>query len=259
MKKPISAPALIFGIHAVEARLLQTPETISVLYVLESARIDSRLGALLKAAEAKNLSIQRLKRSQLDEMLQNDARHQGIIAQCQSDQPLAAADFKALLKNIPENCLLLVLDGVQDPHNLGACLRTADAAGVHGVIIPKDQAVGVTSTVRKVACGAVESVPLYTVTNIARAIEDLKKQGVWVYGLAGEAKESFHLMSGTGPIAVVLGSEGNGLRRLTRERCDGLYKIPMSGTVGSLNVSVATGVCLFEVVRQRRCSNSRRP
>jgi 23S rRNA (guanosine2251-2'-O)-methyltransferase len=145
----------------------------------------------------------------------------------------------------------LILDGIQDPHNLGACFRTADAAGVHAIIAPRDRSVGITSTVTKVACGATESVPFIQVTNLARAIEHIKELGIWVYGAAGEAKDTIYQTDFKGPTAIAMGAEGEGLRRLTRELCDGLVKIPMFGSVSSLNVSVATGVCLFEVARQR--------
>jgi 23S rRNA (guanosine2251-2'-O)-methyltransferase len=146
---------------------------------------------------------------------------------------------------------LLILDGVQDPHNLGACFRSADAAGVHAIIAPKDKAVGITPVVSKVACGAAETVPFIQVTNLARTMEMLKEQGVWLYGAAGEAEQTVYQTKLTGAIGIVMGAEGDGMRRLTRETCDVLLKIPMHGTVSSLNVSVATGIFLFEVVRQR--------
>ena len=149
------------------------------------------------------------------------------------------------------SAFLLILDNVTDPHNLGACLRSADAAGVHGVIAPKDKAVGLTSTVSKVACGAAETVPFYQVTNLARTLKELQERGIWLYGTAGEASESVFKTDLKGPIAIVMGAEGKGLRRLTRESCDHLINIPMTGSVSSLNVSVATGICLFEAVRQR--------
>jgi 23S rRNA (guanosine2251-2'-O)-methyltransferase len=148
--------------------------------------------------------------------------------------------------------LLLMLDGVTDPHNLGACLRTADAAGVQAVIIPKDKSASLNATVRKVACGAAEVIPLVAVTNLARTLEKLKKRGLWVVGTAGEAEQDVYDVDMTGPTVLVMGAEGKGMRRLTRELCDFLVRLPMSGSVSSLNVSVATGVCLFEAVRQRR-------
>jgi 23S rRNA (guanosine2251-2'-O)-methyltransferase len=148
---------------------------------------------------------------------------------------------------------LLVLDGVQDPHNLGACLRSADAAGVDAVIVPKDKAAGLTPVVRKVACGAAENVPFFQVTNLARTLRDLQERGIWLIGAAGEAESSLYQADLRGPLALVMGAEEQGMRRLTREHCDVLVNIPMAGSVESLNVSVATGICLFEAVRQRRC------
>jgi 23S rRNA (guanosine2251-2'-O)-methyltransferase len=156
-----------------------------------------------------------------------------------------------VLDTLTEPPLLLVLDGIQDPHNLGACLRSADAFGVHAVIAPKDRAVGITATVEKVACGAAETVPYITVTNLARTLRELKEQGIWVVGAAGEAKQNLHSFKHTGALAFVLGAEGEGLRRLTMETCDELVRIPMLGSVESLNVSVSTGICLFEARRQR--------
>ena len=155
------------------------------------------------------------------------------------------------LEALTEPAFLLVLDGVQDPHNLGACLRTADAAGVHAVIMPQDRAVGITPVVHKVACGAVESVPIFTVTNLARTLRQLRDAGIWIYGASDAADEELYGCDLQGPIALVLGSEGKGLRRLTREHCDHLLAIPMAGQVESLNVSVAAGVLLFEARRQR--------
>ncbi len=161
-------------------------------------------------------------------------------------------DLFAILGSLKEPPFLLLLDCVQDPHNLGACLRSADAAGVHAVVAPKDRAVSLTETVRKVACGAAEHVPLVTVTNLARTLKQLKEAGLWLVGTADDATQSLYDVDLTGPLALVMGAEGEGLRRLTRQCCDFLVHIPMAGSVGCLNVSVATGVCLFEAVRQRR-------
>jgi len=161
-------------------------------------------------------------------------------------------DLFALLEHLHEPPFLLVLDGVQDPHNLGACLRSADAAGAHAVIAAKDRAVGLTDTVRRVACGAAEHIPFVVVTNLARTLTHLKEAGLWLVGTVDDARESLYDIDLTGPLALVMGAEGKGLRRLTHERCDFLVRIPMSGSVECLNVSVATGVCLFEAVRQRR-------
>ena len=240
--------SLIFGIHAVEARLKSEPESINSLHLLQQQRPNKRVVGLLELAIAHNITVEDHSRKALDEMV-DGANHQGVIALCHDE--VQHYDFKEFLKDIPANCLILVLDGVQDPHNLGACLRSADAAGVDAVIVPKDQAVGITPTVRKVASGAAESVPFYTVTNLSRAMKSLQEQGVWLYGLAGEAGQSLYELDMTGSVALVLGAEGAGLRRLTRENCDELCQIPMQGTVSSLNVSVATGICLFETRRQR--------
>ena len=177
-------------------------------------------------------------------------KHQGVVAQYAAPQNLGEGDLDELLGKV-ENPLLLVLDGVQDPHNLGACLRSAGAAGVAAVIVPRDRAVGVTAVVRKASAGAADQVPLIRVTNLARTLKTLKDAGVWIVGLAGEAEKSLYEMDLKGPIAIAMGGEGDGLRRLSREHCDYLAKIPMTGIVESLNVSVATGVALFEAVRQR--------
>ncbi len=161
-------------------------------------------------------------------------------------------DLLLLLGKLPEPAFLLILDEVQDPHNLGACLRSAAAAGVHAVVVPKDRSVTMTDTVRRIACGAAEKVPLFQVTNLARVIDQLRKLGIWIVGAAGEASQSLFGSNLSGPLALVMGSEGTGLRRLTSEKCDLLLRIPMTDRVESLNVSVAAGICLFEAVRQRR-------
>ena len=178
------------------------------------------------------------------------SQHQGIVARVKAVKPLTEKDLDELLDKtaVP---FLLILDGVTDPHNLGACLRNADAAGVHAVIVPKDNSVGLTSTVSKVACGAAETIPLFQVTNLARTMRHLQDKGVWIVGTAGEAEGNVYQADLKGPLAIAMGAEDKGLRRLSREGCDSLVSIPMSGSVSSLNVSVATGVCLFEAVRQR--------
>jgi 23S rRNA (guanosine2251-2'-O)-methyltransferase len=181
-------------------------------------------------------------------------RHQGVVARVEVKSLSHSLD--EILDRVQGPPLLLLLDGVTDPHNLGACLRSADAAGVHAVILPKDRAAGITPVVHKVACGAVQTVPLFTVTNLARTLRLLKEAGIWLYGAAGDAGQDLYASDLQGPIALVLGSEGGGLRRLTRELCDYLVSIPMAGSVASLNVSVATGVLLFEARRQRRLLQS---
>jgi 23S rRNA (guanosine2251-2'-O)-methyltransferase len=179
------------------------------------------------------------------------ANHQGVLAQCRAAAERTEGELPGLLASLSGPALLLVLDGIQDPHNLGACLRSADAAGAQAVILPKDNAAPITPVVRKVASGAAEVLPVFQVTNLARTLDELKDAGVWLIGAAGEAEQTLYDVDLRGPVALVLGAEGTGLRRLTREKCDHLARIPMAGTVESLNVSVATGIFLFEAVRQR--------
>lgn len=238
----------IFGVHAVSSLLEAAPERIIRLYVLDG-RDDHKVQAVLRRAEALDVSIARRDRKALDQ-LTDGAVHQGVVAECKPAPQLREDDLETLLDRL-DAPLLLVLDGITDPHNLGACLRTADAAGVHAVIAPKDRSAALNPTVRKVACGAAERVPFITVTNLARTLRLLKERNVWVVGTAGEASDSIYQSKLTGALALVMGAEGEGMRRLTREHCDQLVHIPMFGTVSSLNVSVATGVCLFEAVRQR--------
>jgi 23S rRNA (guanosine2251-2'-O)-methyltransferase len=206
----------------------------------------------LKAAGRYGVAVHLEDRATLDR-LSGGAPHQGVVARCGA---VACArnenDLSGILGSAGGPPLLLVLDGVQDPHNLGACLRCADAAGVDGVIVPADRAVGLTATVRKVACGAAETIPFMRVTNLARCLRSIRERGLAIVGAAGEARETFHDVDFSGPVAIVLGAEHKGLRRLTRESCDCLARIPMLGRVESLNVAVAAGIFLFEAVRQRR-------
>jgi 23S rRNA (guanosine2251-2'-O)-methyltransferase len=238
----------IYGIHAIEALLTQRPEQVQWIWVLDG-RQDQRLQKLLTMAKQHSIRVEIKSRQELDRQAA-EGNHQGVIAFCQGGKAYEEADLSALIESakVP---LVLALDGVSDPHNLGACLRTADAAGVCAVIAPKDRAVSITPTVQKVACGAAEAVPFIQVTNLARSLQQLQKLGCWVVGLTGEANETLYEIDLKGPIVLVLGAEGDGLRRLTKEHCDFLAKLPMAGTVESLNVSVATGVSLFECVRQR--------
>ena len=215
---------------------------------MDSQRRDPRARDLLKLAETHDLRVVPVDGKRLDGMAGN-ARHQGVAARVSTDQRVQHLDD--VLDTLTEPALILVLDGVQDPHNLGACLRSADAFGVHAVIAPKDRAVGITSTVEKVACGAAETVPYITVTNISRTLRELKERDIWVVGADGESDTDLHSFKHTGPLAIVLGAEGEGLRRLTKETCDQLVSIPMLGSVESLNVSVSTGVFLYEARRQR--------
>ena len=241
----------IYGLHAVAAALRYEPEQVQELWI-ERQRRDGRIQALLDAAEAHGAPVRLAERAELDR-LSGGARHQGVIAQLATAQrAYNEADVPELLAVATEPALLLVLDGVQDPHNLGACLRSAAAAGVHAVIAPVDRAAGLNATVRKVACGAAAITPFIPVTNLARTLRQLQEQGIWIVGAAGEAETSLYAVDFTLPTAIVLGAEDKGLRRLTREGCDRLARIPLkAGGVESLNVSVAAGVFLFEAQRQR--------
>ncbi|MFQ6371591.1 23S rRNA (guanosine(2251)-2'-O)-methyltransferase RlmB [Shewanella sp. YIC-542] len=245
MKKP----ELVFGIHAVTSLLNKAPERVLEMWLL-SGRQDERLRPLLALADAAGVKPQLAARKTLDDKAES-TQHQGVVVRVRPAKVLTENDLAALL-DVQPMPFLLILDGVTDPHNLGACLRNADAAGVHGVIVPKDNSVGLTATVSKVACGAAETVPLFQVTNLARTMKQLQDAGIWIAGTAGEADSTLYQAKLTGPLAIAMGAEGKGLRRLTRETCDTLISIPMAGSVSSLNVSVATGICLFEVVRQRR-------
>ncbi|WP_240473972.1 23S rRNA (guanosine(2251)-2'-O)-methyltransferase RlmB [Salinivibrio socompensis] len=240
---------VIYGIHAVQAVLATDPSRFIEVMVLKG-RQDERLVPVLNEIAMLGVSIQQVGRKALDDKTQS-ASHQGIVARVKPGRQYNENDLDAILTNT-ENPLLLVLDGVTDPHNLGACLRTADAAGVSAVIVPKDKSAQLNATARKVACGAAEVVPLVRVTNLARAMRTLKEQ---VYGsLAPRVKRTMMCMTRNwwDQLALVMGAEGEGMRRLTRETCDELIRVPMAGSVSSLNVSVATGVCLYEAVRQRR-------
>lgn len=239
----------IFGIHSVNAALMNSSHAILELYVLQE-RQDQRIKELLSLAQRQQIPIFEVTKKKLDE-LSDGGNHQGVLARCKIILRYTEADLPSLLTEAVYPPLILILDEIQDPHNLGACLRTANAAGVNLVIAPKDNAVGLTAVVRKIACGAAEITPFIQVTNLARTLRWLKEQGIWLYGAVGETKTSLYEVDVTGPAAFILGSEEKGLRRLTRELCDFLVAIPMYGTVESLNVSVATGICLFETVRQR--------
>ncbi len=238
----------IVGWHAVQ-QLIQTDFSRVLTLFVNDERRDARLEQLISLADTQNLSIQRVSQKTLDK-LTNNATHQGVAARCKVAQAIHENWLYETVQTL-ENPLILILDSVQDPHNLGACLRSADAAGVCAVVVPQDRAVGLTPTVRKIACGAAETVPLVQVTNLARCLRDLQELGVFLVGLAGEAEKSLYETDLRGKMALILGAEDKGLRRLTREHCDFLVKIPMLGHVESLNVSVATGICLFEAVRQR--------
>ncbi len=239
----------IFGLHAVESLLRNRPKSIRCLYV-QTERHDQKINSLIQIAKQVKIPIDYQSRQELDR-LTDDANHQGIVADCAKAPAYTERDLPSLLDNLSSPAFILILDGVQDPHNLGACFRSADGAGVQMLIAPKDKAVSITPVVSKVASGATETIPFVQVTNLVRAMEILKEAGIWIYGAAAEAETSIFQTDLRGPLALVLGAEGAGLRRLTREHCDALMRIPMQGSVASLNVSVATAICLFEVVRQR--------
>ena len=242
-----------YGYHAVESLIRKEPRRVAALHV-QADRQDKRMQALCELSRNQGVSVLYCSKSELDALV--NGRHQGVVAVL--DQAAGAedgglmseADLSEHLSKVTAP-LILILDGVTDPHNLGACLRSADAAGVTAVIFPKDKSADVNDVARKVASGAAETVPWVRVTNLARTIESLKQAGVWVIGTDGDAEESLYEQDLSGPCAMVLGSEGAGMRRLTRDLCDFVVKLPMAGSVSSLNVSVAAGVCLFEAVRQR--------
>lgn len=241
--------SLVYGFHAVQTLLQRNPERIEQLWV-QNDKFNSRVRQILKIANQKKVAVHQLEREELDTLIAGN--HQGVAARCSARKGYDEVDLENLLDNLEVVPLLLVLDGVTDPHNLGACLRTADAAGVNAVIVPKDNSAPITSTVSKVSSGAAETLPFIRVTNLARTLKWLQGRGLWITGAAvDESAQVLHCADLTGPRVLVMGSEGKGMRRLTRETCDELVYIPMAGEVSSLNVSVATGVCLFEAVRQR--------
>ncbi len=242
-------PDLVYGMHAVKAVLQHHPDNAVQLY-LQQGRQDERLDLIRARAGKLGLPCIEMQRAELDAM--SATVHQGVILECRNLKLEKSEGFlKQLLTEIDHPPFLLVLDGVTDPHNLGACLRSAEAAGVDAVIVPKDKSALINATVRKVACGAAEIVPFVAVTNLVRCLKTLQEGGIWVLGAAGEADQSLHQTDLKGPLALVMGSEGSGMRRLTREQCDTLFAIPMAGEISSLNVSVSAGICLFEAVRQR--------
>lgn len=244
---------LVFGIHAVNALINAAPERFIEIWLLKG-RDDERIMPIINLSRKYGIGTQFASRKTLDDKSDGE-QHQGVIARVRPGKSYTENDLDDMLlaaekKGTP--AFFLILDGVTDPHNLGACLRNADAAGVQAIIVPKDNAAQITPTVRKVAVGAVESVPLVQVTNLSRTMKQLQQQGVWIVGTAGETDTCLYDVKLSGPMALVMGAEGKGMRRLTRENCDQLVKLPMAGSVSSLNVSVATGICLFEMVRQRR-------
>ena len=243
----MSSPKVLFGFHAVGVRLKVAPQSIVEVY-FEASRRDARMRQFIDRAKEAGVRLIEADGLRLSKLAGSHG-HQGVAALV---QPMEVAhSLDDLLDSLQEPPLLLVLDGVTDPHNLGACLRVADGAGAHAVIAPKDHAAGINATVAKVASGAAETVPYFMVTNLARTLGELKERNIWVIGTAGEAEKSVYQVDLKGPTALVLGAEGPGLRQLTRKTCDELVHIPMKGAVESLNVSVASGVCLYEALRQR--------
>lgn len=241
---------LLIGINSVEAALSHDPKNIVELFI-ETGSANARLKELSERARDLGVKPHGRTRELLDRMT-GGGRHQGVVAQYRAAPPRSESDLAELVEAAGREALVLVLDGVTDPHNLGACLRSAEAAGATAVVVTKDKAVGITPIVRRASAGAADRVPFIAATNLARTLRALKEQGVWLVGLAGEeSSQNFYAVDLKGPIALVVGSEGEGLRRLTREQCDFVARIPMKGAVDSLNVSVATGVGLFEVLRQR--------
>jgi 23S rRNA (guanosine2251-2'-O)-methyltransferase len=237
---------LIYGFHAVISKLRHDPESIKEIFI-DATRQDVRARDLLKHAELQGTRVIATDGKRLDGMAP-DGKHQGVVARIEGGRKVAHLDD--VLDTLEEPAFLLVLDGITDPRNLGACLRVADAAGVHAVIAPKDRAVGLTDVAAKTACGAAETVPYVMVTNLARTLRELQERDIWIIGTAGEAESDLYAAEWPKATAWVMGAEGEGMRRLTRENCDQLVKIPMHGTVESLNVSVAAGVCLFEARRR---------
>lgn len=238
----------MFGWHAVEAVLKREPERLQQVWI-QTGRQDKRVKSITDALDSMGVRWKVVHRKELDERV--SGVHQGIVAAVSESREWTEDDLLAQLAGSDKPPFLLVLDGVTDPHNLGACMRTADAVGIQAVIVPKDKSASLTPVARKVACGAAETVPFVRVTNLARFLRSLQDQGVWLIGTAGEADATLYQADFKGPVALVMGAEGKGMRRLTREHCDQLINIPMLGHVDSLNVSVATGVCLYEALRQR--------
>ncbi|MCK4841135.1 MAG: 23S rRNA (guanosine(2251)-2'-O)-methyltransferase RlmB [Methylococcales bacterium] len=239
----------LFGIHSVQAALDYSANKIHKVWV-DSQRQDKRLSVLIKQLQDSGLMVEKSDRKRLDKMTDGQ-NHQGIVVEVEIPGVHSESELKHIVNTMDDVPFFLVLDQVQDPHNIGACLRTADAAGVHGIIITKDNSVGITPAVCKVACGAAETVPVYQVTNLARTLRWLKEQNIWLIGATGDTSESIFAADLKIPLALVMGTEATGMRRLTEQLCDFLVKIPMVGQVESLNVSVAAGVMIYEVFKQR--------
>jgi len=243
----MSRPHVLFGFHAITVRMKTAPQSIVELHV-ETNRRDARMRSFADRAREAGIKIVETDGERLDKMA-GSPRHQGVVARVEAVQMPHSLD--EVVENIEGPPLLLVLDGVTDPHNLGACLRVADGSGTHAVVAPKDHAVGINATVAKVASGAAETVPYIMVTNLARTLTELKEYDIRIIGTSDDAEHTLYDLDLTGPVAFVLGAEGDGMRQLTRKTCDQLVRIPMAGAVESLNVSVASAVCLYEALRQR--------
>ncbi|MCE2879300.1 MAG: 23S rRNA (guanosine(2251)-2'-O)-methyltransferase RlmB [Comamonadaceae bacterium] len=246
-----SSPKILFGFHAVGVRIKTAPQSVLEVF-FDASRRDARMRQFMDRCKEAGVRMIESDGLRLAKMCGSHG-HQGVVARVQALQPVNSLD--GLLEQLEAQGtvpLLLVLDGVTDPHNLGACLRVADGAGAHAVIAPKDHAAGINATVAKVASGAAETMPYFMVTNLARTLNELKERGIWCIGTSDDAPEAIYDVDLKGPVALVLGAEGDGMRQLTRKTCDALARIPMSGAVESLNVSVASGVCLYEALRQRR-------
>jgi len=243
----------ISGLHSVRTALQHGAGAVDEVWI-EGRRRDARVAEIRQLARDAGVPVREVARNELEQLVAG-SNHQGVVARTRVSAARDETDLETILQGLEDPPFLLILDGVQDPHNLGACLRSADAAGVHAVIAPKDRAVGLTSTVCKVASGAAETVPFIQVTNLARTLRQLRDEaGVWLVGTAGESEVSLFQADLKGPLGLVMGGEEKGMRRLTREGCDLLVRIPMFGAVESLNVSVAVGICLYEAVRQRHAT-----
>lgn len=240
----------LYGLNSVQSALEHSLKDVQEIWV-DAKRHDKRMASILSQAESAGILVQTVDKQALEKMVP-DGRHQGVVAKVSEPKVYSEAELDTLLDRLDDTPFLLILDGVTDPHNLGACLRSADAAGVQAVIAPKDRAASLTPVAIKVSSGAAQTIPFVQVTNLARCLRDLKERGIWLVGLDGYADQTLHETDLKGPLAIVMGAEGQGLRRLSKEHCDFLVNIPMVGSVESLNVSVATGVCLFEALRQRK-------
>ena len=243
----LSQTRMVYGFHAVGVHLKTAPQAVQEIW-FDPSRRDARMRQFLQRLQEAEITPIEADSARLSR-LAGSFNHQGVVARVTAAPPTQSLDD--FLDNLQEPPLLLVLDGVTDPHNLGACLRVADGAGVHAVIAPKDHAAGISAVVAKVACGAAETVPYFMVTNLVRTLNELKERNIWVIGTSDDAPQTLYQADLRGPLALVLGAEGKGMRQLTRKTCDALISIPMHGAVESLNVSVASGVCLYEAVRQR--------